>query len=265
MGQILGPERLKSVVRVSNTQVRLEGSSADPVIASIGGQQFVIKSNLTCDISFNGFGGLDIGSPSSLSILHFYLVRQSGINGLIASLSDVTPLGYTIFNSKYVGSFNVNWNTILGGLLHNYKRELQPIEFRVETDTPQTRYNTAPANGSIIAEYDDVITDTHLGYDISEGRWYVPISKNYSGSGIVGFSGSYADHGQIRTSFRVNNGNNATSVGIRNSSSTGAFNSISSFSAVPISIFIDFRVVLDQWTSVSAVGASDQNNWGVTG
>lgn len=267
MGQLLlASESIPKLVRIGNGEVQLPASSNAPTILRIGGKLYVLKSPISCVPATTGFGGSVSGSVSAHTHLYHWAVVQGGIVGLIATTINSPPVGFSA--ARFVGMFNINWASQYGGLLYDHDYTLQDIKFRVDTDVPTLRYNSPTfANATYIAEFDDVRSDTHLGYDASTGKWWVPFSKNYNGVGCSAWSGTYANNGVISTTIRYNNADTLANANMRNSASSAAFNQGCSFSSYPavLGAYFEMRVSLASWTSVGPQGVSDQNHWGITG
>lgn len=262
MGQVLLLDDISRLQRDSNDIVSLP-----PSRITIGGQQYNTQT-LFCDITTSGFGGLDTGSPTSHTVLYFYAVRQSGVTGLIASLNSTAPSGFTAY--KFVGSFNVNFNTELGGLIHDSNRLVQEIKFWV--GHPAT-FPTSPAlaNGvqSTLIMSDSIEEDSHRSYDSTTGIYYIPFTKSYAGSMHVGLSGSFANNGTITCAIMQLGsfgGNLVVSIQ-RNSASSGSHSEGAEFSNYPLVIGdqVFATVTPSNWSSVSLAGSRDDNNFSIKG
>jgi len=108
MGQIFFQDNMPEMVRVSATTATLAATHmGQPTQLTVGGQQYAPATTLTLDTATNGFGGLDTGTLSAThSQYYVYAVVQSGVLGLIASLSGPStgPAGFTSAY-KLVGAF----------------------------------------------------------------------------------------------------------------------------------------------------------------
>lgn len=59
--------------------------------------------SFTLDTAVSGFGGIDTGSVANSTFYYVYTVVNSGVVGLVASTSEVSPIGFT--NYRKVGAF----------------------------------------------------------------------------------------------------------------------------------------------------------------
>ena len=93
MGQILRPNNIKNLEKVNSTTLKLPSGS----IFSIGSRQFLNASDLNCNFSTNGLGGLDTGAIAADTLYYIYLVLSGGSPYLVASTSSLGPLGFSVF------------------------------------------------------------------------------------------------------------------------------------------------------------------------
>lgn len=84
--------------------VTVPASSSIPVLFSVNDELLEATSNLTCDLSTSGVGGLDTGSVAANTCYYLYGVSNAGSAALIASASDpdTGPSGYTAWT--YLGA-----------------------------------------------------------------------------------------------------------------------------------------------------------------
>ena len=90
-------ENIGKLTKTSNTTVQLSSSTI-----TLGAKQYS-TSNLTCNPSVSGVGGLDTGSEQSAKYYYVYAVINSGSVVLVCSLSNQKPSGYSTY--KKVGAF----------------------------------------------------------------------------------------------------------------------------------------------------------------
>ena len=90
-------EKIGTLTKTSTTQVQLTGDS----IIKLGGQQRVLQSP-TLLTSVSGIGGLDTGAIAASSFYYVYAVYNGTNTGIVASLSAVSPTGFTRY--KKVGA-----------------------------------------------------------------------------------------------------------------------------------------------------------------
>ena len=90
-------ENIGKLTKTSNTTVQLSSSTI-----TLGAKQYS-TSNLSCDPSVSGVGGLDFGSEQSAKYYYVYAVINSGSVVLVCSLSNQKPSGYSTY--KKVGAF----------------------------------------------------------------------------------------------------------------------------------------------------------------
>lgn len=100
LGQFHGQEILKTPIKTGATTIALPAGS----IMRVGGKGVNLASTaLICNTSVVGLGGLDVGSLAASSLYYLYVVI-SGINvGLVASLSEIAPVGF--LSSRVIGAF----------------------------------------------------------------------------------------------------------------------------------------------------------------
>lgn len=91
--QVLGPDLIQPVAKVSTTQVKLPTGSR----VTVGGQQYATTSDLFVTTSGTGAGGLDTGTLSTSQIWYVHAVVSVGALALVASLSKTAPTGFTTF------------------------------------------------------------------------------------------------------------------------------------------------------------------------
>jgi hypothetical protein len=86
------------------TDITVPATTAIPALFVIDGELFEITSDLACDLSASGVGGLDTGAVAANTPYYLYGVRDSGTVGIIASASDpgTGPSGYTEWT--YIGA-----------------------------------------------------------------------------------------------------------------------------------------------------------------
>lgn len=139
MAQIFNTEtNIGDLTKASATSVQLAASTVP-----VGGKQYSF-SNLVCDLTTNGAGGLDTGSLSISKPYFLYVVIDSGTPKLIASLDNNSPLGFST-NFK-IGAFGTDSSSevdfvIKKGVL--YKNSKKVIGTTNNSAIP-TSYATVP-------------------------------------------------------------------------------------------------------------------------
>lgn len=98
MGQIIGPETITKLSKISTTKARLLGLS----IVTVKTAQISLL-NAEIDTSLSGLGGIDTGAIAASSFYYVYAVKSGSQKGLAASLSEVKPVGFSQY--RKVGSF----------------------------------------------------------------------------------------------------------------------------------------------------------------
>lgn len=91
--QVLGPDLIQAVAKVSATQVKLPAGSR----VTVGGQQYATASDIFITTNTTGAGGLDTGTLGSSQIWYVHAVVSGGALALVASLSKTSPTGFTPF------------------------------------------------------------------------------------------------------------------------------------------------------------------------
>lgn len=84
-----------------NLTAQLAGSASNPIVATVGGQQYRSIQTLNLNLAITGAGGLDTGSAAANTVYYIHMVAVSGSLSLLASLSRSAPTGFSSF--KYTG------------------------------------------------------------------------------------------------------------------------------------------------------------------
>lgn len=151
-------QKIGTLVRVSNTQVQLAGLS----IVKLGGQ-FKSLTSPTLLTSVSGIGGIDTGAIAASSFYYVYAVSTGSVEGLVASLSAASPVGFLRF--KKVGVFYTDSGSLIFKAYYN--GEINEISLSAHvadgavttTVTEQTPYNfingnfTNPSAGNYIGTF----------------------------------------------------------------------------------------------------------------
>lgn len=98
-------EKVGNLTKLNATQVQLS-----PSVITIGAKQYQ-TSNLICDLSISGAGGLDTGNIQSNQLYYVYVIVELGITKLIASINSTIPVGFTL--QRKIGAIQINNNVIL--------------------------------------------------------------------------------------------------------------------------------------------------------
>jgi hypothetical protein len=126
--QLFGSETLKTLIKSSSTVVTLPSGC----IFRVGGRFVKTTSALSCNISVTGFGGLDIGSITALTLYFVHAVINGTTEGLVASTSSSLPYGFS--SSKIVGAFYTNSSSQVGNTFKSLApAEVDNIEFTLST------------------------------------------------------------------------------------------------------------------------------------
>ena len=94
MAQIILKESIGALSKISNTVVQLAYS-----VINIGGQQYK-PTDIQCDLTTTGIGGLDTGSVEARTKYDLYYCKLVGNLGLVATKASA-PSGFTYY--KRVG------------------------------------------------------------------------------------------------------------------------------------------------------------------
>jgi len=139
------------------TTVTVPASVSNPIYFVVNGQIYEASSDLTCDLSGSGVGGLDTGSVAANTPYYLYGVDNSGSIGVIASASDpdTGPTGYTYWT--YIGA--------------------------VATSKAAATLRAFSASNGFLMAQDDIENNSHTGDTSSNAETYnsmpVTIDKAY--------------------------------------------------------------------------------------
>lgn len=154
--RIFGKEKIKKLVKISNTQVQLPSGS----LVHLGGSAHKL-GNLVLDTSIIGAGGIE-STTSNNVMYHVYAVLDAGIVKLIASASRIRPSNFKSY--KKVGAFLTDMS---GNVFHAYKFG-DSVDFDAISFNPTFSLSTnASANGSF----------SRIG-----GKAFISINIKYLGS-----------------------------------------------------------------------------------
>lgn len=160
-------EKIGTLTKVSSTQVQLTGSS----VLKLGGQQRVL-TNPTLLTSVSGLGGIDTGVVAASSRYYVYAVFNGAIAGLVASLSAISPTGFTRY--KKVGAFFMSAVTTISSAFN--LDDVVELNFKVaEASTTSVPHGTFTAMPFVNAPQFD-----NLGiWNSSISRFTVPVNGSY--------------------------------------------------------------------------------------
>jgi hypothetical protein len=124
MGQIFFQDNAPEMVRASATTATLAATNlGQPTRLTVGGQQYALSATLTLNTATTGFGGLDTGTLSNTnSIYYVYAVVQSGVIGLVASLTSPStgPAGFTSAYKLVGALFSMDSGNQIGSMITIY-------------------------------------------------------------------------------------------------------------------------------------------------
>lgn len=90
-----------------------------PVFFFIGNTFYKVTENLLCNLTFNGFAGLDTGALAANTLYYIYAVVKNQAVGLVASKNDPTtagPVGFPLWS--YLGSILSNSTPALENFIY---------------------------------------------------------------------------------------------------------------------------------------------------
>ncbi len=99
-------EKIGALSKTGNTTVQLSAS-----VITVGAKQYT-TSNLVCDLTISGAGGLDTGAVAASTPYYLYAVDDNGTAKIICSLSGTAPTGFTV--SKLISGFFSNDSSQVG-------------------------------------------------------------------------------------------------------------------------------------------------------
>jgi hypothetical protein len=137
--QVLGPDSVKTFVKVSSTQIKLPSGSR----VTVGGQQYLSSSDLFVTIGSSGAGGLDTGSFVANTLYYIYGIVSAGVLALVASTSSSAPTGFS--PSTLLSAFYTDGSAQVGALLISIK----PAISDWVTFTPTITATANPTTGTV--------------------------------------------------------------------------------------------------------------------
>ncbi len=196
-------EKIGALSKTGNTTVQLSAS-----VITVGAKQYT-TSNLVCDLTISGAGGLDTGAVAVNGLYFVHFVLQSNVGGLVCSLSNTVPVGFT--QSNIVGAFYADDNLQVGAVfLDLITAETTFIEYDLvvgATTTPPTPHNNPTFN---IAKWKRKGANMHLYFDY----------KHTTSDGQTGGSGIYLF--PIPSTFTIDSGERLHANGTRGLGQVGS-------------------------------------------
>jgi hypothetical protein len=143
MGQILRPESIGTITRVSNTSLTIS-----PSFVNLGGRQYS-TSTLGVSTSVSGAGGLDTGAIAANQFYYVYFIKNtSGVSGVL-SLSGSAPTGFT--NYKLVGQCTTDGSSNLVAA-DKTKTDDSPIGHIISAMLTESQFRAIHGSGWILAD-----------------------------------------------------------------------------------------------------------------
>ena len=157
------------------TTITVPGSASLPSWFVIDGEPFEIYTNLTCDLSGSGAGGLDTGAIAANTPYYLYGVRNSGSVSIIASASDpgTGPTGYTVWT--YLGAvatdsggatFN-SFNSVGGVCI--FDKKIEGYSHTGDTTSTPQVYSGMPVTSRIVYGTAEIDGPTAGGFGKASG------------------------------------------------------------------------------------------------
>lgn len=134
--QFFGQEYFKGVTGVGTTFSLLSGSRF-----KLAGKGAFLSSNLNCNLASSGLNGLDVGSIQNYKEYYIYAVISGGTLGLVASLSNNSPSGFSVYRKVGVAITGAS-GTIVASFKYGDKIGNMNTRFG---PTNSTAYNTTYA------------------------------------------------------------------------------------------------------------------------
>lgn len=195
MGQFFGQEKITKLFKFSNAIATLPAGA----IIKIGGQSYSNSDTINCNTSTSGFGGIDTGSIAPSTLYYVYTVIESGVLGLVASISAVSPTGYT--SHRKVGAFTTNGSSEISKVFYFDERDASRTVFKARKSGAQSIANVANTKVS----WQTIDLDSESGWDSINNRYVVQFAGTYNINASVNYVANAGGVGGRAAYLRVNN------------------------------------------------------------
>jgi microcystin-dependent protein len=182
MAQVLRPESIGTITKVSNTTLTI-----GPSVAIIGGQQRTTTSNITITTSTSGANGIDTGVIAANQFYYAYLVISNGVIGGVISLSSSSPTGFPAY--KLVGQCTTDGSSNLVAA-NKTMEDNSPIGHVMPAMLSESQFRAIHGSGWVLAAGQSVAGSK---YATLTGLTFAPDLRGRTIAGVDNMGGSAAN------------------------------------------------------------------------